>query len=97
MTFMIISILFLFLAGLVALNFAMKSAATGYEDEYGFHSGNEPQNAMDYAVLMHAEIVQQVVGDPKPSLRARRIIRRARQHSISQEAIGHESAVPFTH
>jgi hypothetical protein len=87
--YMIITVLALALAGLAVLNHAIKSAVVGYEDEYGFHEGSEPQTACDYASAMHAAIIEQVSESTRTGFRARRALKRSAKKSIDND-----SAVP---
>jgi hypothetical protein len=82
MSYMIITILFLALAGLVTLNYFIKNAATGYEDEYGFHEGTDPQNAPDFATGIHAANVAS--REPKKGRLTRRILKRVSKKSVDQ-------------
>jgi hypothetical protein len=90
--YMIITLLALALAGLAVLNHAIKSAATGYEDEYGFHEGSEPQSTGDFAAALHAAVVEQVSESPSARFRTRRVLKRATKKCISKGS----SAVPYT-
>lgn len=85
-TFMIFIALLLALVGLFVVHEAIKNAATGYQDEFGFHEGIDPQHEIDFG--------SEMIGAPRP----KKSILRARQLSkpTVRGAVGHESAAPFT-
>jgi hypothetical protein len=87
---MIISVLFVALAGLAVFKYAIKHAASGYEDEYGFHEGLDPQRAMDFAARMHTAVAVQGASPAKLGRRTRRILKR-----LSRKPISQDSAAPF--
>lgn len=43
---MIVTVLLVAIAGLLTLKHAVKNSAVGYEDEFGFHEGSDPQRSM---------------------------------------------------
>jgi hypothetical protein len=89
-TAMIITALFLALVGLAVLEYAIKHAAHGYEDQYGFHEGLDPQRAMDFAAEQHTAVAVQGAVPPKAGKRTRRTLKRPSRKPLSQD-----SAAPF--
>jgi hypothetical protein len=75
--------------GLTAFFRAINSAAEGYEDEYGFHSGNDPQLQMSFAVATRA-----IAKDASPivavKVRQKRLFKPEARDSVSQS-----SSAPF--
>jgi hypothetical protein len=83
---MILALLLVVIAGAVTLKYAVKNAATGYEDEFGFHEGSDPQRV---GILMPA-LEGQVAQGSKNVIRARRVQKRSVKKSQHQG-----SATPF--
>lgn len=83
---MILALLLVVIAGVVTLKHAVKNAATGYEDEFGFHEGNDPQRV---GILVPALEGQASLGS-KNAVRARRVQKRSANKSQHQG-----SATPF--
>jgi hypothetical protein len=75
MFYMLIGLFMLALVGLVFLNQSIKHAATGYEDEFGFHEGSDPHRSPDRVFgTQRIEVVQ--VGQ-KNARSTRRVLERA--------------------
>ncbi|MDB6169050.1 MAG: hypothetical protein JWM88_1914 [Verrucomicrobia bacterium] len=72
---MLIVAALLAIAGLIALGFALKNSAEGYEDDLGFHKGIEPQVTVLWRVQPGAE-----------SLSAKKAGKRVRQ-KIAEEMV----------
>jgi hypothetical protein len=89
-TYMTITVLTFALVGLAFLNEAIKTAAVGFEDDFGFHEGNEPQVAFDFATEMHAAVASPIALVPKVGVRRKRI-----QKSFTPESVDHGTAIPF--
>jgi hypothetical protein len=89
-TAMIITALLIALVGLAVLEYAIKHAASGYQDEFGFHEGLDPQGAMDFASQMHTVVAVQGASPQKAGKRTRRTLKRPSRKPISQD-----SAAPF--
>jgi hypothetical protein len=70
----IISAVFLILIGLTALYRAYHHASEGYEDEFGFHAGSEPQGSgirVARAAMAHRAKINGLVRVKRESRRVR--------------------------
>lgn len=80
-TNMIIAALFILLTGLFVLEYAIKNAASGYEDEFGFHEGLDPQRAMRTGADLPSAIVGHTVRALSSGNHSKRVSKRvARAH-----------------
>jgi len=84
---MIIAALSIILAGLIALEGAIKNAAIGYEDDFGFHEGLDPQRAIDigarYPSAIAGHMVQTIVAENRP----RRVSKRAPRKPVETGSV----------
>jgi hypothetical protein len=64
----------------------MKHASHGYEDEYGFHEGLDPQRAMDFAAQMQTPVAIQGIPTPATAKRTRHILKRLLRKPLSQDS-----------
>lgn len=85
-TLMIVASLLVIIAGLFTLKHAVKHAATGYEDEFGFHEGADPQ----LAGSLHSALETQEKSTARNGTSARRMQKRKASKSLHQG-----SAAPF--
>jgi hypothetical protein len=83
---MIITLLLVIIAGVVTLKHAVKNAATGYEDEFGFHEGADPQRAG----ILQAALEGPAGLTSRKAVRARQVPKRVASKSQHQG-----SATPF--
>lgn len=83
---MIIALLLVIVAGVVTLKHAVKHAVTGYEDEFGFHEGVDPQRAG----ILQSALEGQAALTARKVIRGRRLRKRAIDKSQHQG-----SATPF--
>jgi hypothetical protein len=79
----------LLVVGLTAFFRAINSAADGYEDEYGFHAGNDPQLQLSIAVSARA-IAKEASPVLAVKVRQKRLFKPAARDSVSQS-----SSAPF--
>jgi hypothetical protein len=87
---MIISTLLLLMVSLVVFYEYVKGAAQGYEDDYGFHEGTDPQSQCFASEPILATSVKSSVPSKKVSRTRRSKARPA------TEIIEHGSAAPFS-
>jgi hypothetical protein len=83
---MIITLLLLFLLALFVLEHSVKTASVGYEDEFGFHEGSDPQGAPVFSSETSLETSGNGGRAPKAGSRTRRILKRA-----AMQSLGHAS------
>jgi hypothetical protein len=75
--------------GLAAFFRAISAAAVGYEDEFGFHAGSDPQHPMSLAIGGRA-LAKEVSPLVAVKVRRRRLFKRPARDSVSQS-----SSAPF--
>jgi hypothetical protein len=88
--YMIISAMLLVLACLFVLNHAIKTAATGYEDEFGFHEGSNPERPLSFGTDMEKAVAGHGIRALKAGFQARRVQKRA-----AKKSAGHAAAAPL--
>jgi hypothetical protein len=78
-TYMLLTILVLAIAGLVILHSAIKSSPKGFEDDYGFHEDldAQPDSTGDLVSVVHAVVVEQVSELPNAGAYTRRALEQA--------------------
>jgi hypothetical protein len=75
--------------GLTVFFRAINTATEGYEDEYGFHAGSDPQQQMSLAIAGRA-IAKESSPVVAVKIRRKRLFKRAARDSVSQG-----SSAPF--
>jgi hypothetical protein len=84
---MIIAGLFLLLAGLIVLEAAIKNATNGYQDEFGFHEGLDPQQALTFGADLSSAIAGHMVKTVPTESRARPSPRRSPRNPVEAGSV----------
>ena len=83
---MIISLIAVALVATVSIGYALKTAAVGYEDEFGFHEGLDPQRGFS---LDAASLAEPAAFAPRPAARAKRAPRPSVSKRLESIAMAH--------
>ena len=83
---MIISLIAVALVATVSIGYALKTAAVGYEDEFGFHEGLDPQRGFS---LDAASLAEPAAFAPRRAKRAPRPSVSKRLESIAMAHLHH--------
>jgi len=90
--YMIIAAAALALIGLATLYRAFRGATQGYQDEYGFHEGSDPQHPLVLGAANQVAMAGSASRISQLGARSRRALKR-----VSKEPVTQGSAVPFPH
>jgi hypothetical protein len=89
-SYMIITAVILMLLGLAVLLRARSTAVTGYEDEFGFHEGIDPQRRLVQASVGPVSAIAQAAKAGDGRAKAKRPSKRP-----SRDLVGQGSTAPF--